>query len=523
MAENTINNNGYRQALVHLAWFRDDQVRHLLFAMVELRPIEFPDARGCLLQIHRAKPKTRIYLHYRRFVLSVVDAIKWYQDAAKGHPVPLPHDPDNPKTGDGSDLNCGPFVHEPPWPQCLTSSELPFAPDSMNDARTHFLFPQDALPPEVTTIIQVPKNRAKLQDWLLFDLVDAYREYQGAMCVVAPNPVFRSIEKTHLNVPQAGAAETVAYKPVPRHGQCLNGLYLEITNERLNGRLPPVTHRFRKRTIAVLNFPTRIVREGRSVTHPEHGLLYWHKPLPLARSIHMSVQMTGRRKQVEVPARSPRRPPETYGVSEFVDVTDSVIGEPSDGTMSRIAAAESRRSRRQSAKDQDQEWFYHTPCDAIQYVRQRIRDARHSVLIVDPYFTRRELLSFGASISRRDVHLRVLTSTAAFRESHCGVTRTSSGSQLLHTLNTTFHDHSVKPEIRVLGDPPPIHDRFLAIDGRLWFSGNSLSAIGERAGVIVRLSDPETVIEGLEAFWNQAHTLVHWLTHRAAQEAAPTD
>ena len=489
--------------------------------MVELRPIEFPDTIGCLLQSHRAKPHTRIYLHYRRFVLPAVDAIKWYQDAAQGHPVTLPHDPHNPTSGDGSDLNCGLFVHEPPWPQCLTSSELPFAPDSMNDARTHFLFPQDALPPEVTTIIQVPKNREKLQDWLLFDLVDAYREYQGAMCIVAPNPVFRSIEKTHLDVPQAGAAETVAYKPVPRHGQSLNGLYLEITNERLNGRLPPVTHRFRKRAIAVLNFPTRIVREGRSVTHPEHGLLYWHKPLPLARSIHMSVQMTGRRKQIMVPARSPRRPPETYEVSEFLDVADSIIGEAADGPMSRIAAADSRRSRRQSAKAQDQEWFYRAPRDAIQYVRQRIRDARNSVLIVDPYFAGRELLAFGHSISRSDVHLRVLTSTAAFRESNCGVIRTASGSQLLQTLNTTFHDYSVGPEIRVLGDRPAIHDRFLVIDGNVWFSGNSLKAIGERAGMIVKLPDPEPVIMRLEGFWAQAHALADWLTHHSAQSKTP--
>ena len=37
----------YRQAVIHLAWFRDDQVRHLLFGMVELRPNELPDTVGC--------------------------------------------------------------------------------------------------------------------------------------------------------------------------------------------------------------------------------------------------------------------------------------------------------------------------------------------------------------------------------------------------------------------------------------------------------------------------------------------
>ena len=48
-----MESSGYRQAVIHIAWFRDDQVRHLLFGMVELRPNEFPDADGCALHSHR--------------------------------------------------------------------------------------------------------------------------------------------------------------------------------------------------------------------------------------------------------------------------------------------------------------------------------------------------------------------------------------------------------------------------------------------------------------------------------------
>ena len=488
--------------------------------MVELRPIEFPDAMGCLLQNHRAKPKSRTYLHYRRFVLLADDAIEWHKDAALGNPVTLPRDPNNPTPGDGSTLSSGAFVHEPAWPQCVTSNEFPFAPDWMDCARTHFLFRQDALPPELAAIIQLEKNRAKLQEWLIFDLVDAYREYQGSMCIVAPNPVFRSIEKSHIDPPHAQSAETVAYKFVARPGQLLNGLHLEITNERLTGRLAPLTHKFGNLAIAVLNFPTRILREGRSVTHPDYGLLYWHKPAPLVRSMRISVQTIGRRKQVEVPARGRRRPAERYEVSEICDVTESVVGQVSDDPMSRIAEAESRRSRRRSAKDHDQEWFDHTPREAIQYVRRRIGDARYTVLIVDPYFAGRELLAFGHAIRRSDVHLRILSSKTAFKESSCGATRAASESQLLQILNTTFHDYSIMPEIRVLGDPPAVHDRFLVIDGKVWFSGNSLTAIGERAGMIVRLPDPDPVISRLEAFWSNAHDLADWVT---AQQAVPAD
>ena len=489
--------------------------------MVELRPIEFPDAIGCLAQNHRAKPQSRTCLHYRRFVLPAAEAIEWYKDATRGNPITLPCEPNNPTPGDGSTLNSGVFVSEPPWPQCVTSNELPFAPDWMDGARTHFLFPEDALPPEIAAIIQDENNRATLTEWLLFDLVDVYREYQGAMCVLAPNPIFRSLEKYHLDPPHTDSAETVAYKIVARQGQVVNGLNLEIANEHRWGRLAPVTHKFGNQAIAVLNFPTRIHKEGRSVTHSEFGLLYWHPPAPLVRSIHVSMQTTGRRRQIEVPARGGRRPAEKYEVSEIVDVTDSVVGEASNDPISRIAEAESRRSRRQSAKDQDQEWFYQAPREAIQYVRQRIGNARHDVLIVDPYFAGRELLSFGHAIRRRAVHLRILSSTAALKESHLGATTFESGTHFMQILNATFDDYPVKPEIRVLGDSPAVHDRFLVVDGNVWFSGNSLTAIGERAGMIVKLPDPEPVITRLEVFWSQAQTLADWVADNAAQDAAP--
>ena len=97
---------------------------------------------------------------------------------------------------------------------------------------------------------------------------------------------------------------------------------------------------------------------------------------------------------------------------------------------------------------------------------ERIGDARYTVLIVDPYFAGRELLAFGHAIRRSDVHLRILSSKTAFKESSCGATRAASESQLLQILNTTFHDYSIMPEIRVLGDPPAVHDRFLVIDGK---------------------------------------------------------
>jgi hypothetical protein len=342
-----MESSGYRQAVIHIAWFRDDQVRHLLFGMVELRPNEFPDADGCALHSHRTAPKSRRYLHYRRFAMSATDAIEWYKTATARRPITLPSDPNNPTRGDGASLTTGAFVQKPCWPQTLTSKKLVFAPDWMDSARANFLFRQDSLPADVSTILQVHRNRGRLADWLNFDIVDAYSDYQGAICLVAPNPVFRSIDRSHIGSSDTGTAESVAYKIVARQGQRLNGLRLEITNELAHGPLTPIVHKFDDNPITVFNFPTRIHKEGLSVVHPDQGLLYWRRPAPLVRSIHTTMGLIRRRKVVEVPAGGRRRPVERYEVNEVGDEIESVIGEAPHNPISRIAEAESRRARRQ--------------------------------------------------------------------------------------------------------------------------------------------------------------------------------
>lgn len=96
------------------------------------------------------------------------------------------------------------------------------------------------------------------------------------------------------------------------------------------------------------------------------------------------------------------------------------------------------------------------------------------------------------------------------------------GSVLERALDETFRDVAVKPKIRVLpGKSSPIHDRFLVIDDEVWFSGNSLATLGERAGIIVRLPEPESVILRLESFWNSSPALSEWRANRS--EASDTD
>ena len=511
----------YGQAIIHLAWHRNDKSCLLLFGMVELRPIELPRALGCCMKNVRIGSKGRKYVHYRRYAFEVCHAIEWYDNAVSGH-LDFPKNVQDSESGRELHLNGGPFVQEPRWPSLVASNDLVFAPDWMHGSRAHFLFPKKTTSSEIVEAITDEKVRRKLEGWLNFDFVSTYSDYLGSMSLVAPNPLFRSIEKSHLEQPALETGESLAYKVVARAGQRLNGLRLEVVNERLRGRMEPMVHVFGDDAVVQFNSSVEMYKEGQSVTHPDYGLLSWHEPLPLLRTIQVGFEVHRRQKNVHVPAAGRQRPEYEYQVEEVEPVGDLIVGEAMDDkdVIARLIEAEHRRSRRKGTEVQEQEWFYGASGDAAQYVRSKIGGARKTVLIVDPYFSSVGLMAFGHAARRPDVELRVLTSAGGLRRQADSDSASEEGAVLQRALDETFSKVSSKPRIRVLaGRSSPIHDRFLVVDGEAWLSGNSLSTLGDRAGMIVRLPDPKPVISRLEAFWRNSHVLSEWLSERDAASA----
>ena len=561
MANKTANNNkglglanplvqenwsGYGQAVVHLAWIQDgDQVRHLLFGMVELRPCEFPIIVSSDEQIFRSDAMPWSRLHYRRFAIPATDAIGWYQNSMAGD-VRLPTaQKDNPEGG-GVLLYGGPFVCWPAWPILAASNELDFAPDWVQGSRAHFLHPRTELPAGALVAVRCERNRRQLENWLHFDLVDLYSDYLGAISLVAPNPLFRSVEKSHLDSPTDGSAETVAYKIIARAGQDVGGTRLEVMNESLRGRLQPAAAEFADDPVRVLEFATPISKEGRIVTHPRYGLLAWNEPVPLISTIHLGLNAVARRKKVEVPSGGKKKPTYKFSVCELEDGGDMVIGRIDDEGMEASAVAAAHRRARKLTEDAEH-WFQDAPKDATRFIRDAIGKARHRVFIADPYFAGRELFAFGHAIRRPDVELRVLTSTLALKskpgkdtgcpmflgarrllramarplqavESRIGAAGPENRrtpidpATLVVQAIASFQSYPAEPIVRVLkGKRPCLHDRFLVVDDTAWFSGTSLNSIGERASMIVRLSHPEVVVARLEGMWATATPFAKWM------------
>jgi hypothetical protein len=61
-------------------------------------------------------------------------------------------------------------------------------------------------------------------------------------------------------------------------------------------------------------------------------------------------------------------------------------------------------------------------------------------------------------------------------------------------------------EVRVIS-ASSLHDRFLVVDDDVWFVGNSLNSLGEKASMIIRLPNPNEVIGRLHELSSKASTL----------------
>lgn len=133
-----------------------------------------------------------------------------------------------------------------------------------------------------------------------------------------------------------------------------------------------------------------------------------------------------------------------------------------------------------------------TPHSAYVFLRDIIEAASRRVFLVDPYVDR-TLFSLLFNVAA-GVEIRILTrpqNVPADFVTEAGKFTQQSGAQL---------------ECRVGLDD--FHDRFLAIDDRLFFSGASLKDLGKKGSVVGEIQDiKDQIVKRLERMWQSASTL----------------
>lgn len=510
----------------------------LVFATVDLlAPGRPPPVSGPLQSKRFGSAGGRVF--FRRVAMEAAAATAWYAYAARGHLVtPDPLDPaDRHPRRDGIPVAAGVLVAEPPWPDFVLpldgdplldpawpGAPAPFVGSGASPARISRLLaaPNEAL----ATICRDAAVVAFLQARLHLDL-SRYPEYRGGMALLVPDPISREVRLSVRPPPSPGGAhEDVLLRIMPREGADLSGLEATLIEVR-GGAL----HRYERIAvpgdgIVVWPRPHEAAMVGYVLTHRTQGVLRHQSPAAFVRRVTMRASVASRRVSIHAQAGdSPTARDETYDVTEHADDRRIEVGQEAraDDGLSRIYVAEERRRRLATAERQGQRWLDDAD-DARVQIRRILENASRRVWVADPYLGGGQIFQFIHAVSRLAVEIRLITSRLAFE----GPRGASDGhaaeggdkiAAFAHGMRSLDQRGFADVEAWVLrGKVPPLHDRFLVVDDDVWFSGNSLNALGSRAGLIVKVPDPDAIIGRLAALRASAVSFEGFLEGHARSE-----
>jgi hypothetical protein len=468
-------------------------------------------------------------VYFRRVAMRASDALQWYLDASKGNlAVPIPIDPADRGRYDGTTLRCPSLTEEPPWPQLafpISDQSLfnagqiiyptPFLGPGSAPARIHRLMA--AADPDLESL---PIDAAAC-NWLaprIHFRIEDYRELMGGIVLVAPDPQVAKV--TQYFSRDARKKERLVTQVQARAKQNLKELGLTIFEEWFGAistfrQLPVPSEGY-----VVTDPPAEIRASGYMLGHSTRGLIDFQPPTPFMRSVGVTMETSTRRVKLQT-RESRKRDAETteHEVNEQMFVTNSLIGEttPPLDAHSRFWESVALRQTSGQARKSDQQWI-DDPAVARAFLRGLIGGARKEVFVADRFFDGEDLSSYLHFVSRLSVSIKILTSREAFKT---GADRKARVQAMLMSLATFRTRGLTEVQVRVMRNKdgePILHDRFLVVDGAVWFSGNSLNAIGRRESVIVKLPDPRPILARLDALFDNDSE--DFLTFANTQNAA---
>ena len=214
-----------------------------------------------------------------------------------------------------------------------------------------------------------------------------------------------------------------------------------------------------------------------------------------ASSTRISRSCAGCLKNTSAAIPKGRRPYERISK----DKTD----EKEDAWGKRLYFQQLKRAQGKYAKKFGQHLFKHEkPREAEELIRELIQQAKERVIIIDPFFATLELFKYVLAIPS-PVDVTIVTGNEPMRcDSKYSTTEetiVSTGREILSQIDSfqkKFGGYTIKVDV-MTGDNV-IHDRFLIIDDQVWFSGNSLNNIGDRASMMIRLPNPQELLDYLD-------------------------
>lgn len=496
----------------------------LLFATVtELAPDRPPPARMRGVENVDLKASDE-RLYFRRTLLSKEDAVDWYRSLNEGERLtPVPTREEDREALDGLPIQVPKLDDVQPWPVLgLPISEEPFSrtrAHSINPApfvgsvpgRLHRRFGDRV---GLETFLEDRDAQAFVARRMHVDLLD-YQEYLGSVVYIAPDPVVRQID--HFMVPaKDGHGERLIYRIVPHIGQDLEKVRVTAFDKEAHLLTSFKTYQVPENGVLEVEKGTCMGEYGYVVTHEQHGVLDYQPSASFLRQMNLSLRVnSGKSLKVSAPlddsASAPRM--EYQAATGWETASNSILGEiKSPDAGLRVSIEARKRERLAEAKQYGQRWFDEgSRAEAAHLIRELLRAARTRVVVADPYLGATQLGQFLYAVHGSEVSVTLLTTSLAFQvQRDAGQTKVDLLNAFKRSLEELNKHQQLTPDVKVIS-ASSLHDRFLVIDDDVWFVGNSLNSLGEKASMIVKLPDPNEVIERLKELVTKGKTLDAYL------------
>lgn len=509
----------YKFAVMNMVWsvqFKDGKnFRKLIFMSIEFYPNECKDFFESDERSTRAK-KANVRLFHRRIKLTSEQALELYIKSDKEHAVRMAWD-ESVTDKDGSEKIIKLPVHEqvPDWPYfsvCKQSVEYlcPFVPASWGVCRLHHKIPV-ATDSFLTNLCQTDE----IIQWLRMCLkwnIHEYPELIGSMHIILPNPIYRSLEWKLVPTDGVHPSEEVFGHIFFREDKNIcTGLELWTIERSAVGYLN-VNKTIIKNPDIFVRTIGRVKEYAYLVFSEEYGLLDYGGFFSFMQSMHFSTAFKDKVRVVEI---KEKKSVTKYDVQLDDNVSTSVVGD--EWVPSRALKKLSYRKRKLFNQKQAEELEQHIfrrndKLQAAEYIRGIFGKSKKRVIVVDPYFSTIDLYKFILSVSKAEVKIDIITSHNILREK---IGNGSRGMQLILELQN-LKNKQFKNMLQIFvmkGKSPAIHDRFLIIDDIAYFSGNSLNHIGERTSMMLRVPNPDEIINLVDEITNNKQeciTLEEW-------------
>ncbi len=490
----------------------------LLFASIELLPLEIPAPvqEQPIVGPVVNRGQTRVFGHH--LPTSVRDALTWYSEARSGNGISRPERDGRLLPVDRAEaaVPANAWLQEPDWPNWVTaSSDFPILSGWQAGAtRVHHLIACDF------EWAYMPEDATLLDDFLQHEVGFTRSEWPqlaGSVHLLVPNPYIRGFRE---ELDTSTSPEGINVAVVPRQGVQTPPMQIEILEHRPTGigcsRI--VTASSTDQRVPMYG---EIAQPSTTIRNARTGEVEFHSPAaPFFRQMGLTMDVSSHTRKIQV------RDLDGNALEEVVvrvaqPGVNSVTGESAGEALKLLEKMSADRNIRASAQELEQLWVSGAPEAARVYVRERINGAREQVMIIDPYLGWVDIQRYAFATRLANVSVRLLTSKLSFKESEAQTGNTPVA--LDRELSAALGRDQTLGEVHVrVMNVSELHDRFLRVDSRLYALGNSLSALGQRAGLMMRIPDPTQVFAQLEAIWGRAQPLSQytqvWLKSRAEDE-----